>query len=283
MAINSKSVVLTLVTLATIALYATVVKDIGVICWNFDDYSHGLLLPFISAYLIYEERAKIKALISDKVPFSAVGFLALIVGLFFYLAGSVLESLFIKWFSLFPTIFGLMSIFMGARFTNFVFPMIVLCFMAKPIPDSLVPRLFGPLQVLAAKVSAFVLELLNVPVFIMGNVIEIPGMKLLVEEACSGMRSLMALITVALILICFMNLTKLGQLGMILLSIIVAIALNVVRVAMTGVMAYFYDPDSAKGFFHTFSGMVVFVVGLVILYWLAKFLPERKDSNELPV
>ncbi len=98
-----------------------------------------------------------------------------------------------------------------------------------------------------------------------------PNMKLMVEEACSGMRSVMALLTLALIMIYFSSLNWLGKILLILSSLLLAIILNVFRVALTGVLAHFYDPEAATGFFHTFSGLIVFIVGLPVIFYLASF------------
>jgi exosortase len=153
--------------------------------------------------------------------------------------------------------------------------------MAKPLPDSVVLRIFWPLQVLAAKISTFVLEALGVPVYLVGNIIEIPQMRLLVEEACSGMRSVISLITVALIVGHLFGMKTLARLILLTASIAIAIFFNVLRVAVTGILAHFYDPAAAQGFFHEFSGMVVFVLGLALVYWVSSLLsgPRFIDEN----
>jgi exosortase len=155
-------------------------------------------------------------------------------------------------------------------------PPVLLLFMAKPLPDSIVVRLFWPLQVLAARVSKLALELFNVPVYLSGNIIEIPEMRLLVEEACSGMRSVMALLTLSLIVIYFVPLRWYSKLILVAASVVTAIVINVCRVAMTGLLAHFYDPSTATGFFHTFSGMIVFVVGLPVLYGVGLLLTKAE-------
>jgi len=155
----------------------------------------------------------------------------------------------------------------------------MLLLMAKPLPDSLVLRIFWPLQVLAARVSKEVLVILGVPTYIKGNVIEIPGMKLLVEEACSGMRSAMAMLTLAFIINYFVKINRFYQIVMVVFSLFVAVVLNVFRVATTGVLAHFYDPASATGFFHTFSGLIVFIIGLPLIYSFGALLEKLNAKN----
>jgi len=254
-------------------LYWPVLSSIARICWTDDDYSHGLLLPFVTIYLLWDRRQKIEdSFARATASFSLVGTGLLVLGVFLFLVGQTANSLFASWLSFFPTILGTICLVFGTQGARvFILPLL-LNFMAKPLPDSLVPKLFNPFQTYAAKISAQVLSSLDVPVHLIGNIIEIPGMRLLVEEACSGMRSIMALLTVALIVVYLFERPLIGQAVIVLMSIVVAMTLNVFRVALTGILAHFYDPRSATGFFHGFSGMVVFFAGLVILYSIGLLL-----------
>ncbi len=257
------------------ALFGKTIYDIGRICWNEQDYSHGLLLPAITAFFLWEKRGELKQKLYDDpspVPFSAVGVVLLVVGLAIYTLGTASNLLYVRWVSFFPSLLGSCFLIFGTGIASLITTPLLLNFMAKPIPDALVPKLFFPLQVLAAKISAAVLELLNVPVYITGNIIEIPGMQLMVEEACSGMRSVFALLTVAVIVLYSVAMPFYAKAIVFVSALLVAISLNVVRVAATGVLAYFYDPSAAKGFFHSFAGMVVFILGLIILYALGTLL-----------
>lgn len=263
-----------------LVLFWDTLSAIGMICWEDEDYSHGLILPFISGYLLWKHRDIYLKPLTHSPKFSYLGLLCLCLGLALLFIGSVGQSLFIRWVAFFPTALGTLALTLGTRLACSVSPLLLLLFMAKPLPDSLVPRLFGPFQVYTAKISARTLEFLDVPVFLVGNVIEIPGMKLLVEEACSGMRSLIALLTVSLIVLCVVRISWLSRAFVVLSSVGVALLLNIVRVAVTGVLAYFVHPSTARGFFHTFSGMVVFLIGLVILYQLGLLL--QRYSKEGP-
>ncbi len=149
--------------------------------------------------------------------------------------------------------------------------------MAHPLPASLVPRLFNPLQQLAARASEVCLELLGVPVYVQGNIIEIPGMRLLVEEACSGLRSVLAMATVAVIMPMLFRMSYLARFSLFVIAIFIALVLNVFRVVITGVLAYFYDKSVAEGFFHDFTGMVVFVIGISIVYTALHYLVKEEE------
>lgn len=263
-------------------LFYPTLRDTALICWENEDYSHGLLLPVIAGYFIHTNWDRIRPRLYDVRAKSAVsisGTLLLVAGMLVFALGEISNLLFIRWFAFFPATVGLMFLLLSPRRAfPFVGPLL-LNFMAKPLPDSLIPKLFFPLQVMAARVSAKVLELLNVPVYLKGNIIEIPGMQLMVEEACSGLRSLMALLTVAFIVLYSIELRFFAKLCLVAASVFIAIALNVVRVASTGVLAHFYDPKAATGFFHTFSGLVVFILGLVILFSFGAFLKRITDKR----
>ena len=254
--------------------------ETALICWNDDDYSHGLLLPLISLYLLWENKEEISKAKSPSLwQVNIFGIVLLILGQVGFGVGLVSDLLFIRWVSFFISLVGVLLLVFGSSLTWLLAPALLLNFMAKPLPDSLVPALFWPLQNFAAKVSAWVLEITNVPVYLKGNVIEIPGMSLMVEEACSGLRSLMALLTVALIVLFSMPLKFAYKVLIVFLAIAIAVALNIVRVAATGLLAHFYDPKAATGFFHSFSGLIVFVVGLAALYYVGSLLEKREKRS----
>lgn len=263
-----------------VAVFYQTIRDTALICWNDDDYSHGLILPLVAAYLI-RERVKLSQAAEAEGGFSFLGLFILCAGVIATFLADASGLLFVTWLALFICLSGVVLLSFRRDFALQILPPLLLLFMAKPMPDSLIPKLFGPLQAIAAKLSAQTLELLNVPVFILGNVIEIPGMRLMVEEACSGMRSVMAIATVAVIVVLSADLGRFTQVAVLFLSIVVAVVLNLVRVVSTGLLAHFVDPKAATDFFHTFSGMVVFIVALLLLYWIGLFIEKlsRKFSG----
>lgn len=263
-------------------LFFKTLKQIVDICMTQDDYSHGILLPFIALYSLWLKRKRIKELFTapqldrsfnQEAPLSIYFSYALLVfGVLIYFLGAASGMLHASWMAFFPISIAVIRLTLGRELSAiFLFP-ILLQLMAKPLPDSVVLRIFWPLQVLAARISTFVLEVLGVPVYLVGNIIEIPQMRLLVEEACSGMRSVISLITVALIVGHLFNMTTLARVILLSCSVGIAIFFNVLRVAMTGILAHFYDPAAASGFFHEFSGMIVFVLGLGLVYWVSSKL-----------
>ena len=263
------------------AVFWETIWETAQICMNNDDYSHGTLLPLISCYFFYQSRHKIGELLAeDPGRISGLGILAMLCGGALFFIGSIANILFFRWLGLFPALTGALFLGLGVSRGWAIASPLLINFMAKPLPDSLVPKLFFPLQVLAAKVAAWTLDVLQVPVHLQGNIIEIPGMQLMVEEACSGLRSMMALATVAIIVMLNSSLSWGWKILLFVSSILIAILLNIFRVTATGVLAYFYDPAAATGFFHTFSGLIVFIIGLFLLSALASLLERATRRNQ---
>jgi exosortase len=145
------------------------------------------------------------------------------------------------------------------------FPLLVLL-LAIPFPAIVFNQITFPLQLIASRLASEILPYLGVPVLQEGNVIELPVMKLEVAEACSGIRSLMSLFTLAVFYGYFLEKTSARRVILALASIPIAVAANVARIVGTGLCVQYWDPQKALGFFHEFSGWVMFVVSLCCLY-----------------
>jgi exosortase len=144
--------------------------------------------------------------------------------------------------------------------------------LAIPLPAIIYNQITFPLQILASKLASGLLPLFGVPVLREGNVIELPLMKLEVAEACSGIRSLMSLFTLSVFYGYFMEKSIWRRTLLVLASIPIAIAANAVRILGTGLCVQYWDPDKALGFFHEFSGWVIFVVSLACLYLVQRLM-----------
>jgi exosortase len=161
---------------------------------------------------------------------------------------------------------GLILYFFGWRhFRALLFPWAMLFFMI-PIPAIIFNQVAFPLQFLAARLASFLLPLFGVPVLREGNVIHLPTHSLEVAEACSGIRSLMSLGALAVIYGFFLDNNNFRRVLLALASVPIAVAANGLRVMGTGLLGYYWDPEKAEGFFHTFSGWVIFVISLMLLF-----------------
>jgi len=252
-----------LICLLVAAVYYQVLVKLVIDWWQIPDFSHGFLVPPFAAYLIWEKR---KTLLATKVAPSWSGIAVMALGLVVLLLGVYGSELFLSRFSLIILLAGLVLCFGGRQFLKELRFALLVLLLAIPIPAILFSQITFPLQILASKLASGLLPLFGVPVLREGNVIDLPLMKLEVAEACSGIRSLMSLFTLAVFYGYFMEKSTWRRVALVLASIPIAIAANAVRILGTGLCVQFWDPDKALGFFHEFSGWVIFLVSLVCLY-----------------
>ena len=152
-----------------------------------------------------------------------------------------------------------------------LFPLAFLSFMV-PIPAIIFNQLTFPLQIFASKVAAWALPLLGVPVLREGNVINLPAMSLEVADACSGIRSLLSLASLAMMYGYLLEKSNLVRVLLAFASVPIAVAANGFRIVGTGLLVQYWDPDKAEGFFHEFQGWLVFVSSLLMLFLFHQLL-----------
>lgn len=238
---------------------------------NNPDYSHGFLVPLLSLFFLKERWEKFA---QTPAATSWLGLVVICFGLFVLFAGHLSAELFSMRFSMIILITGLTLYHFGIqRLRVAFFPIAFLCFMI-PLPAILLNTLTFPLQLLAAKFSTFSLQLVHLPVYREGNVIFLPHATLEVVEACSGLRSLMSLLTLSVVF-AYMTQKNPWKFAFLVISAIpIAIVANAFRIWGTGVLAYFFGMQAADGFYHTFAGWLVFVVAFILLSFLG-FLLSR--------
>ena len=179
--------------------------------------------------------------------------------------GSIGAELYAQRTSLIVVLAGLVLLVLGREFLRvLMFPIVFLLFMV-PLPAIVVNAVSFPLQLFAAKTATFCLFNFGIPVLREGNVIVLSGMTLEVAEACSGIRSLQALLALGTVYAYFSQRVMWKQWALVLLSIPIAIVANAFRVSGTGVLAHYFGIEAAEGFYHTFSGWLIFVIAFVML------------------
>lgn len=233
------------------------------------NYSHGFFVPAFSLYVVWNERDRIR-----KLPLrpSWSGVLVLAFALIVLTAGTLGAELFLSRCSFLFAIAGLIVLTYGWNHLRAVFfPWIFLLFMI-PIPAIIFNQITFPLQLVASRAAAHTLPWLGVPVLREGNIIQLPAMALEVAEACSGIRSLMSLATLAIIFGYLIEPRVLIRVLLAVASIPIAVVANSLRIIGTGLLVQYWDPDKAQGFFHEFSGWVIFVVSLILLFLLHRAL-----------
>jgi exosortase len=257
-------------------LYAPVLKHL-VGQWAHDpNYSHGFFVPAFSLFVIWSERERLRKL---PIEPSSWGLLVLAFGLVVLTAGILGAELFLSRFSFLLVIAGLVVLTYGWNHMRAIlFPWLFLLFMI-PIPTIVFNQITFPLQLLASRAAAHTLPLLGVPVLREGNIIQLPAMALEVAEACSGIRSLMSLATLAIIYGYLMEPRTSIRIILALASIPIAVVANSLRIVGTGLLVQYWDPDKAEGFFHAFSGWLIFVVSLTLLFLLHRALQWTRPKG----
>ena len=258
-----------LLLLLLVAIYFRIGAKLVSDWYQFPDYSHGFLVPLFSGFLLWDRRAAIQA--AGRNP-SWWGLSLVLVGIVFVFFGVYGAELFLSRTSFVLIVAGVIWTLFGTGVLREVgFPLAVLL-LAIPFPDILYSKITFPLQLFASRLASSVLPVLGVPVFREGNVIQLPVMKLEVAEACSGIRSLMSLFTLAVFYGYFLEKSIRGRWILALASIPIAVAANALRIVGTGLCVQYWDPSKGEGFFHEFSGWVMFVISLTLLYLLHRVM-----------
>lgn len=277
--IPSKLAFLSLFCLTSL-LYLPVLKDL-VNDWSNDpNYSHGFIIPFMSAYLIWEMKNK---LASIEIKPSFAGVFVVVFGVLFYYLGDIAAELFTMRCSLIIVIFGLIIFNLGFSYFRLLFFPVLFLILMIPLPAIVFNKIAFPLQLLAAKSATFSLQICDIPVLRDGNVIHLSTTVLEVAEACSGIRSLISLITLGIIFAHFTHDELWKKAVLVLSTVPIAIFANGMRVSGTGILAHYFGEDVAQGFYHSFAGFLVFGVALLLLLvedailfrLLPKFLERR--------
>ena len=251
------------IALLLVVLYYRVAVKLVYDWYTIPDYSHGFLVPFFAAFLIWDKR-KVLNNIPIKQTWSGIALVVFSIAVL--ILGVYGVELFTARISFILLMTGLIATFFGwAMVRELRFPLLVLV-LAIPFPAILFNRITFPLQLLASKIASDILPVFRVPTLHEGNIIELPAMKLEVAEACSGIRSLMSLFTLAVFYGYFLERTTKRRVILALASIPIAVTANVARIVGTGLCVQYWDPEKALGFFHEFSGWVMFVVSLACLY-----------------
>ena len=259
-----------LLTAALILLYAPTLKLLIWQWYNDADYSHGFLVPILSAYLIWARRDKLRSI--PRNP-SIWGMVVVLFSIGVMYLGSLGAENSLARLSFIGVICGLIVYFVGSKALRaMAFPIAFLLF-AIPMPTVVYNEIVFPLQFIASKFATGTLEMLNLfPIMREGNVLILPGMRLEVVEACSGIRSLMSLLALAAGYGYVVERSVAVRWFMVLAMVPLAIVSNGLRIMITAIMAHYIGPKAAEGFMHEFSGWVIFVVATILFLALHSFV-----------
>lgn len=258
-----------LLALLSLWLYWSTLVGLVTQWWHDPNFSHGFFVPLFSAYVIWQERHRLARVVPRP---SWTGLLMIAFGLSMLVVGQLGAELFLARFSLLVVLAGATVFFLGWNYFRAVlFPWAFLILMI-PIPTIILNQITFPLQLQASKVSSAILPLFGVPVFREGNIIHLPKMDLAVAEACSGIRSLMSLASIAIIYGYLMERRIWVRWLLAVASLPIAIIANSVRIIGTGLLVQYWDPEKAEGFYHLSWGWIIYVISLALLYALHRLI-----------
>jgi len=282
--------------------YATVLAKLSYDWWTDENYSHGLLIPFIIGYILWAGRDKFASARTNASVW--LGGAAVAIALLALWAGVAGAELYTQRMSLVLLLAGIVVYFWGVQLFKLILIPLFLLILAIPIPAIIFNKIAFPLQLFASRCAVWSMQTLGIPVLRQGNVIELKPLnsfatkKLEVVEACSGIRSLMTLITLAVVFAYFTHPNsdpdhpETRRYGILRAAIIVvsavpiAILTNALRVSGTGVLAHYYGTQVADGFFHSFSGWVIYIVAFLMLFGvgllLDRFRPRSSSAEKRP-
>jgi len=262
-----------LTAVAFVLLFAESMGSLARTWWNSPEAGHGLLLAPLAMWLAW--RAGVR---KDAEPNIALGIVFLVLAIALRYVGALAAEAFAMRVSMFVAIGGLIVFAWGFRQLLAWWLPVILLGLSIPLPEIVLSGLALPLQFKASQLGAALLESRGIPVRLDGNVIRLPGHDLFVTEACSGLRSLTALLSLGVLLGGVMLRHPASRVALVLVAIPVAVLVNGVRVFVTGFLALFVDPKLAEGASHIMEGWLLFLVSFAILLgvtWLVGKVEKR--------
>jgi exosortase len=256
-------------------LYAPVLRGL-VTQWARDpDYSYGFFVPVFSGYVLWRLRERLAV---NKTKPSNFGFLVMMGAVCLLFLGSLGAELFTIRLSMLVLLSGIVLYLAGWQALRTVsFPLGFLVFMI-PLPAIIYNQITFPLQLLASRLASSWLELVGVPVLRNGNVLVLSSYSLEVVEACSGVRSLMTLVSLAVAYGYLAESRVWVRCALALLMVPTAIITNATRVTIAGILAHKFGAATSEGFVHVFSGWLVFLFALVLLFLFHRVLRRVRES-----
>lgn len=253
-------------------LYSTIVPPMVMDWYRDDNYSHGFLVPVIAGYFLYQRWDELKEI---RVTPSSAGLAVILLALAQLTVAWLGMEYFTLRSSLVVLIAGMTIYFFGTEvFKSARLPILYLFFMV-PLPYIVYDLLAFPLKLFVSQSSVWILKMIGIAVVREGNIIMFPTTTLEVADACSGMRSLVSLLALAVAYAFFINSSPLKRWIIIISAIPIAILTNAMRVIGTGILAQFWGARAAEGFFHEFAGLAVFALAMVMLVGLGVILGRR--------
>lgn len=232
-----------------------------------EDYSHGFLIVPICLYIVWQKK---DVLARTPIAPSWRGFPFVLIALIFYMIGSLAEITTLASFSLVLFIASVVMFLFGVKILKIVsFPLILLLFMI-PIPVQIYSMVTMPLQLFVSKTSAWLGALLGVPILREGNILQLPGRTFAVVQACSGLRSIISLLTLSIVFGYFTLKSNVFRSLLFVSGVPSAVLVNVIRVLLMVLAFHYFQFDLTSGTIHTIFGIIIFIMALMFVLMFGK-------------
>ena len=232
-------------------------------------YSHGILIPFVVGFLIWQKKEELKKIKSEK---SVWGMRLIIAGVVIHIISSVFRIYFSSGFSMLIVLVGLILYFYGEKiFSKILFPIAFLFFMV-PVPMVVIADISFKMKILAAQLATLILNNIRIPAIRDGSLIKMQHTYVVVEDVCSGLRSLISLMALGSIFAYWMTSKMVKKILLFLSTIPIAIITNVCRIVFLSSVSEIWGSQYAVGFLHDLSGFMVFALAFVLLFAVGKLL-----------
>jgi len=248
--------------------------------WQRDEnFSHGFLIPFITGLMIWQRRDQLA--LQKRTPANC-GLLIVLAAMVMHIAGSLSAEMFVMRSSLIVCASGIIIYFFGFKIFAIVSIPVAYLFFMIPIPKIIWNPIAFPLQLMAAKLAAISIQMLGIPVLREGNILHLSNVSLEVVDACSGLRSLVSLLALSGAFSYITNLDIPRKIILFLSAVPIAILVNILRLTFTGILARYAGAETANGFLHELSGILVFVLACVFLFAVKTVLSAFADKPGRP-
>ncbi len=245
----------------SILLFIPVIMNLFSVWYSEPDYSHGFVVIPLSIYFIWMKRDELNV---KDIEGSWIGLPLFCISVATYLIAWQTNFHTLTFISILSIIFNLVLFNCGWKITKKFIPAILFLIFMFPIPSAYYILMTNPLKLFVTKVSSVLISLIGIPVYKEGNILFLSSMQLEVAEACSGIRSLYSYMMLGCM---FALMLKQWYCKALLLisTIFLALLVNILRVTGTGILANYLGARVAQGFFHEFSGILLFLLGFFSL------------------
>lgn len=232
-------------------------------------YSHGILIPMVSAFLVWKKKEALKKIPAEP---SSLGFEIFLLGILLYWASALLHVYFTSGFALLIITTGLILHFYGEKTLREIrFPLLFLVFMI-PLPLIVVAFICFKLKVIAAHLATLILNLIGLPAVQLSSIIRLSHSYVLVEDSCGGLRSLISLTALGCIFAYRLKLRLTMKMVLFLSAIPIAVIANACRIVFLSAVGEIWGTMYTQGFLHDLSGYLVFVIAFLMLFGVKKIL-----------